>query len=193
VSRTAPARQEDFGPVHSVVKSRQHAIRPDGCFGPCPSGAGLSDLRSRLRHLRRLVFHPSVLYASICLRPFAPCPLRHFIATMDALTPDRLSCPVRSPCLTCMAFTTIPSPTTRCSPVVALTHYPSARRASPLLRLFRASPLGGGLAGSIRPNRVRHPTDWSFISCYFPPRLAATQLQLITGRRVYARRGLPPR
>ena len=135
VSRTAPAWQGDFGPIRSGGRSRRHAISPDGWFGPRPPGAGLSDLRSRVRHLRRLLLHWSVLSASICLRPFARRPLRHFIATMDALTPDRLSSPVTSPCFTCTAFTTSPSPTTRCSPVVALTHYPSARRASPLLRL----------------------------------------------------------
>ena len=44
----------------------------------------------------------------------------------------------------------------------------------------------------IRPNRVRYPTDRQFISCCFPPRLAATQLHSITGRRTHAWGGLTP-
>jgi hypothetical protein len=36
-----------------------------------------------------------------------------------------------------------------------------------------------------RPKRVRHPTDWSFISCCFPPHLAAKQLRSITGWRAF--------
>jgi hypothetical protein len=35
--------------------------------------------------------------------------------------------------------------------------------------------------------------DWSFTSCCSPPRLTATQLLSVTGRRTYARRGLAPR
>ena len=39
------------------------------------------------RHCRRLLFHESVHNASTFLRPFAPRPLRRFVATTDALTP----------------------------------------------------------------------------------------------------------
>jgi hypothetical protein len=44
----------------------------------------------------------------------------------------------------------------------------------------------------VRPNRVRTPTDRSFTSRCSPPRLAATQLRSVSGRRAYARRGLAP-
>ena len=44
-----------------------------------------------------------------------------------------------------------------------------------------ASPFASRLAGPARPNRVRHPTDWSFTSCCSPPRLTATQLRSVTG------------
>ena len=37
-----------------------------------------------------------------------------------------------------------------------------------------------------RPNHVRYPTDWKFTSDCFPPRLTATQLSLVTGRRASA-------
>src|ERR1019366_5941673 len=74
---------------HSVFQSCQHAIRPDRCFRPRPAGANSSGLFSLLRHCRRLMLHKSFLHASTFLRPLAPCPLRHFAATMDALTPAR--------------------------------------------------------------------------------------------------------
>jgi len=54
------------------------------------------------------------------------------------------------------------------------------------------SPSGCRLIAHVRPYRVRHPTDWSLPVDCSPPRLAATQLSLGTGRRAYARRGLPP-
>ena len=56
----------------------------------------------------------------------------------------------------------------------------------------QTSPLTSRLVGYARPNRVRHPTDWSFTSGCSPPRLAATQLPLVTGRRAHAWGGLAP-
>ncbi len=56
----------------------------------------------------------------------------------------------------------------------------------------QASPFGSRLAADARPNRVRHPADWSFTSCCSPPRLATPQLQSVTGRRASAWGGLPP-
>jgi hypothetical protein len=54
-------------------------------------------------------------------------------------------------------------------------------------RELGASPLGGRLAASHRPNRVQFPllserllTDWTFTSCCSPPRLATTRLQSVT-------------
>ena len=66
----------------------------------------------------------------------------------------------------------------------------SATRA--LDRQCRTSPLPSRLVGRTRPYRVRHPTDWSLTSACSPPRLAATQLPLVSGRRAYAWEGLPP-
>ncbi|MCX6354908.1 MAG: hypothetical protein NTZ78_08400 [Candidatus Aureabacteria bacterium] len=130
--------------------------------------------------------------ASLCMifTPPPPCTpwlhahYRHFIATMGAVTPARLSIPRRSPRFTCPAFPTIPTPTTPCPSDAAFTRYPSARPISCFQ--VKALPLNRGLAGYTRPNRVCHPSDWSFTSCCFPPRLAATQLHSVTGRRAYA-------
>src|SRR5690606_6961280 len=74
------------------------------------------------------------------LPPFAPRPLRRFIATMAALTADGAALrsflrymntvltPISSPCFTHTTFLTIPSPTTPCPTNAALPHYPSAHR-----------------------------------------------------------------
>jgi hypothetical protein len=45
---------------------------------------------------------------------------------------------------------------------------------------------------STPPNRVRHPTDWSFPFRCFPPRLTATQFRSGTGRRAFTWSGLSP-
>jgi len=79
------------GAFHSVFQSRQHALRPDRRFGPLPAGADLSDWHSPCGHSHRFAFRLSVRHAPAFLRLFAPCLLRHFIATVDAVTPARLS------------------------------------------------------------------------------------------------------
>ena len=111
---------------------------------------------------------------------------------MGALTPDRLSPPDRSPCLTHTTFQTIPTSTTRCSPVprfIPATLF-SAEQASwlgrnpfstPLPAQVWASPFPSRLAEITRPNQVRYPSDWSFTSCCSPPCLTATQLHSVTG------------
>jgi len=87
--------------------------------------------------------------ASTFLHPFARRALPRVNAAMGALTPVRLSSPHRSPCFTCTAFLTIPSPTTPCAPAAAFTRYPSARRVSPRPRVRLArSRLRHSLAGS---------------------------------------------
>ncbi len=43
-----------------------------------------------------------------------------------------------------------------------------------------------------RPNRVRHPPDYSFTSGCFPPLLTETQLPSVTGLQTIPRQGLPP-
>ncbi|MCX5873114.1 MAG: hypothetical protein NTY51_07760, partial [Deltaproteobacteria bacterium] len=131
--------------------------------------------------------------------PLAPRPLRRFIATMEALTPIRLSHAYRSPCFTYSTFLTIPSPTTLCSPVVAFPRYVLSLSSTGFPFAFQylfillrtwvwASLLARKLAGNTRPKRVRHPTDWSFTSCCSPPRFTATQLQSVTGCSVYLER-----
>src|SRR5437867_717356 len=87
---------------------------------------------------------------------------------------------------------------------IALTRYPSACRASPgtrrpFARRLRSLALGSGLhhyaSRLIAPSgRIEFTgvTDWSFTSCCSPPRLAATQLLSVTGRRTFARQGLSP-
>ena len=52
--------------------------------------------------------------------------------------------------------------------------------------------LGPQARQTVRPNRVRHPTDGSFASSCFPPRLAATQFLLAIGRSRSAWKGLAP-
>ena len=124
----------------------------------------------------------------------------------------------RSPWFICPAFLAIPSPTTwqAPAPLSHATHQlaglPPFHSASPppvpagsrtsmapgltlAPRSFRsvwASPFPSRLAALTRPNRVRHPTDWQFTSSCSPPRLTATQLESVTGRRAHASRGLSP-
>jgi len=118
---------------------------------------------------------------------------------MGALTPDRLSPPDRSPCLTQTTFLTIPTSTTRCSPVpsfIPATLF-SAEQASwlgrnpfstPLPAQVWASPFPSRLAEITRPNQVRYPSDWSFTSCCSPPCLTATQLHSVTGCGTFLKR-----
>ena len=75
----------------------------------------------------RCVFRVANCSSPTFLPPLAPRPLRRFIATMEALTPARLSPTYRSPCFTHSTFLTIPSPTTLCSPVVALYALPCSQ------------------------------------------------------------------
>ena len=87
------------------------------------------------------------LLASIFLRSLAPPELPGFIATMNALTSagwffvpvgslivspahEHRLVPDRSHCFMCLAFCTIPSPTTPLPPAIALTRYPSAWQTS---------------------------------------------------------------
>lgn len=53
------------------------------------------------------------------------------------------------------------------------------------ISVLEASLLGCWLTS--RPGRIEftNVTDWSFTSSCFPPRLAATQLLSVTGRRAY--------
>ena len=61
--------------------------------------------------------------APTLLPPFAPRPLRRLNATMEALTPARLSPAYRSPCFTYSTVQTIPSPTTVCPLLLLYSRY----------------------------------------------------------------------
>ena len=88
----------------------------------------------------RCVFRVTNCSSPTFLPSLAPHPLRRFIATMRALTPVRLSPTYRSPCFTYSPFLTIPSPTTLCSPVVALYPLPCSQLdRSPISRPFAFS------------------------------------------------------
>jgi len=140
------ARAVAMASLRSVRQNRQHPRCPSRRFDPRPSGRGLSSGYSRRRHYRRFRFLRPVHLGSPFLRPFAPGPLRPFLATMGVLTPHRLSRPVGSPCFTRRVVPTIPSPTTRCSAPLALSRYPSAAAASRLSQRVIASPFVSRLA-----------------------------------------------
>jgi hypothetical protein len=67
----------------------QHAIRPNGRFGPRPSGAHVSGLFSRLGHCRRGFLRSRGHFTSIFLCPLAPPALPGFLTTTDTLTPGQ--------------------------------------------------------------------------------------------------------
>ncbi len=100
----------------------------------------------------RCVFRVANCSSPTFLPPLAPRPLRRFHATMEALTPARLSPAYRSPCLTYSTFLTIPSPTTRCLPVVALPRYVLSLSATDLPVAFQRSSRAYFPHGS----RLRH-------------------------------------
>ncbi|CAN5701764.1 hypothetical protein BH23PLA1_BH23PLA1_31590 [soil metagenome] len=147
---------EPLASFHSVFQSRQHAHGPDRRFDPSPTRGDLSGLLSH-RHCRRFVFGRSGHVASISLEPFAPPALPGFITTMAPLTPAgrvlrtgsvmnaRLVFPagLSASCAWPSDHSVSNHPV---GLVIALPHYPSASRASGLLR----SGLRLTLAGSPR-------------------------------------------
>jgi hypothetical protein len=166
-------------------------------FGVAPGGSfGFSGTFSHRGTDTRFV--PSAIRGrciSTFLHPFAPPALPGFPATMSALTP-----------VTGLEL----AGTAQVSPLKVV--WPSKPSVSNHLTAshdrFRTQPFsvmgfplrraGPGFAfrsqarQSVRPNRVRVPTDDFFTSCCSPPRLATTQLQSVTGRSGLAWRGLPP-
>jgi len=101
----------------------------------------------------------AIAHPPSCLA-FAPRPLRHFSATMKALTPVRLSSRAQVSLLNVPNLPTILPPNTRWTPVVALTPYPSAQQIShPGTQATQCLPRRGSrlhhwLAGSsISPGR----------------------------------------
>lgn len=196
-------RKEGVWPLaffHPLFEGRQHALGPDRRFHPRPPGADLSGLFSPCGHSRRFLFHQSVLHASTSLPPFAPRPLQALPSSYEgsdscqAIAALRLSPsmntvlvpPRRSPRFTCTAFQPFrlhppdsPHRRFRTLPLSAM----GSRRS------FCAGPdfaTESQARRSARPYRVRQPTDWSFTSHCFGPRLQATPLCLVSGRRAHA-------
>ena len=184
--RTTLAPQgRQFAFLDPCFQGSQHALRPHTRFHPGPSTLRFSGLFSLLALSRRFLFRLSVLHASTFLPPFAPRPLRRFIATMRALTPVRLSVTAQ---VSLLHVHDLPDHSVSNHPICSHRSFstlPLSSMGSPLTQV-QASPFPSRLAIHIRPNQVRHPTDWSFTSCCSPPRLAATQLQSVTSRRAHA-------
>ena len=109
---------------------------------------GLDQTVTRYRYMVRV----ADCSAPTFLPPLAPRPLRRLNAPMEALTPVRFALAHRSPCFTHATFLTIPSPTTLCSPVVALTRYVLSLSATDLPRVFQRSSRAYFPHGS----RLRH-------------------------------------
>ncbi len=126
-------------------QGRQHALRPDTRFHPGPPVLSFSGLLSHFWHSRRCFLppvYPSRFHLPAPLRSTPITALLRYYGGSDSC-PALLS-PNRSPCFTCTAFLTIPSPPTPCAPIAAFARYPSAR----WLSRFRRSRLHHSLAGS---------------------------------------------
>jgi len=186
------ALKKAFASFHPVVQGRPHPLRPHRRFHPGPSVLSFSGLFSPdvSGHFHRVssVVHDRRVFSFLC--PFAPWALPHFPATMDTLTSRPVSSPNGISVFRRIAFRPF-RPQTPHVPLSPLLRYPTSSTDYPRSRV-PASPFLRRLAGIIRPNRVRHPADWSFASCCSPPCLVATQLQSASGRRATAWRGLPP-
>ena len=138
-----------IGPsFHSLLESRQHALRPDRRCDPGPSAPNLSSLRSLVGHCGWGEFRRPGHHASTFLHPFARRALPRVSATMGALTPVRLSSSHRSPCFTCTALATIPSPTTPCPRRRRFPTLPLSSTGLPPSHRVGGSRLRPSLAGS---------------------------------------------
>ena len=159
---------------------------------------------SLLRHCHRCVFRLSVLHAST----FLPCLCSAPITVPHSSYGGSATC---TPCPKAMATPRLPQPGMQPSLLYVLNrpdHSVPNHQVFPCRRFItlrataqrdrssisfsavlsgllpswvQASPLASRLAENTRQKRVRHPTDWPFTSCCSPPRLAATQLQSVTG------------
>lgn len=113
--------------------------------------------------------------ASTSLRPFAPCPLRHFSATVDALTPGPVSCPVQVSLIHMPDLPTILSPLTWMAPA-PLSHATPQLAGLPLQ--VWTSPLASRLAA--HPGRI----EFVILQTGSSPPVA---LHLASQRRNYSR------
>ena len=184
---------------HSSFEGLQHALCPHRSFDPAPLAPGLSHLLSPFRHSRRFPFVPCRHCASISLYPFAPQALPRFFATTGTLTPARLALRTlfkgneHQPCsgqvslfhMTCLSMHSVTNHPTHPVTAFSLSTQRGGLPESPPTGIPSASGLDftmNELARRyVRPNRVRYPTDCIFTFGCSPPRLAATQLPLVTG------------
>ena len=133
-------------------------------------------------HCRRFCFPTSVRHASTFLPPFTPRPLQALHRYYEGSD----SCPAL------LRRTGLPASRARPSDHSISNHLTCLHRSfvtllssvDPPLSRVQTSPITSRLAGHVRPNRVRHPTDWSFTSRCFPPRLTATQFRSVKGLSV---------
>jgi hypothetical protein len=180
---------------------RRHTCRPARPLDRCNRSPIVSARIAPAEHYRRH-WHPAGLPVSTSLHPFAPDPLQALHRSFGCSLP----CPSVCTTQACLRRALMDrqgdqfhvhgrpdhSVANHLAPrIVAFTRYPSARRASRLPE-FWTSPFTSRLVGFTRPNRVRHPTDWSFTSGCSPPHLVMAQLPLVTGRRAHAWGGLAP-
>jgi len=93
--RPAVNHAEPSASFHPLFGGRQHAFRPRRRFGPGPAGPDLSRWRSPVGHSHAGRVRRRVHHASTFLRPFARRALPRVVATMDALTPGRVSRPAQ--------------------------------------------------------------------------------------------------
>ncbi len=121
----------------------------------------------------------SRLHLPASLRSTGIAPLLRYYGRSDSrrLSPSRRVSPIHV-----LVLPAIPPPNTPCTPDIACER--SFRLSSFLLLEFQGFAIDSQARRRIRPNRVRHPADWSFVSGCSPPRLSATQLPSTSGSSV---------
>ena len=97
-------KERIFAFFHPVLQGCQHAVGLYRGFHPLPSGADVSVSYRALAHYRRFGFSRHRSSASTFLAPFAPRPLRRFIARMEPLTPGAVTSAAGSPSFSRRAF-----------------------------------------------------------------------------------------
>ena len=162
-----------FHPSH---EGRLHAFRPHLRFGsrhPYRGGASLSRLFIPSGNYRGFCFLGRFHHAFTFLGPFAPPALPGFTATMDPLTPSRLSSPLRDLHLRHAPFRSFRLHPHSHRPVSSVGS-PRTVTDSPLTR--QTSPLPSRLARCARRIEFTFVSDQPSASGCSPPRVAATQL-----------------
>lgn len=159
-------------------------------FDPAPARMGLSGLLSQ-RHCRRGVFRRSghaIIHLPGALRSTGVTRFHRYYGSSDSCRmvvwfPAGLSA-------SCVSPSDRSASNHPMRPVIALTRYPSARRASAPAPceagVVWASPFASRLATASGRIEFTVVADQPFASRYSPPRLAATQFRSATSRRAHA-------